>query len=124
MKRESIRRSDEVPTPWKSAVQRAVREYPSASQNELLRDIYRRCPWFALKSELHDLVSEAPDAPAAPLAIYTVGYEGKSVDSFFNELLLSGVAAILDVRANPISRKYGFARKLMMAQPKRKHVKK
>lgn len=113
MKSESIRKSNELPTGWKSAVHRAVREYLSASQDDLLRDVYRRYPWFAFKSELDKLVSEVPAAPIAPLAIYTVGYEGKSVDSFFNGLLSSGVAAILDVRANPISRKFGFARKSM-----------
>jgi len=113
MKSESNSKSDELPSAWKSAVSRAVRQYLSASQDDLLRDVYSRFPWFALKSELDDLVSEVPDAPVAPLAIYTVGYEGKSVDSFFNGLLASGVAAILDVRANPISRKYGFARKSM-----------
>ena len=113
MKSESNSKSDELPSAWKSAVRRTVREYLSVSQNDLLRDVYSRYPWFALKSELDELVSEVPDAPTAPLAIYTAGYEGKSVDSFFNGLLASGVAAILDVRANPISRKYGFARKSM-----------
>jgi uncharacterized protein (DUF488 family) len=32
------------------------------------------------------------------------------VDEFFNGLLFSGMAGILDVRANPVSRKYGFAK--------------
>ena len=45
------------------------------------------------------------------MRIYTVGYEGRSVDRFFDHLLRSGMEAILDVRANPISRKYGFAKR-------------
>lgn len=113
MKSQSNIKSEELPSAWKAAVHKAVRQYLSASQNELLRDVYSRYPWFTLKSELDDLISEVPAAPVAPLAIYTVGYEGKSVDSFFNGLLASGISAILDVRANPISRKYGFARKSM-----------
>ena len=113
MTSEARERSEELPSKWRRAVKRTVAEYLVASQDELLRDVYARYPWFALKSELDALVSERPESPTAPLAVYTVGYEGKSVDVFFNGLLESGVEAILDVRANPISRKYGFARKSM-----------
>ncbi|HUQ72751.1 MAG TPA: DUF488 domain-containing protein [Planctomycetaceae bacterium] len=42
-----------------------------------------------------------------------MGYEGKSIDGFFNGLLESRIAAIVDVRANPVSRKYGFAKRSM-----------
>ncbi|MDE2956662.1 MAG: DUF488 domain-containing protein [Bacteroidota bacterium] len=41
-------------------------------------------------------------------AVYTAGYEGRSVDAFLNNLLAHGIAELIDVRANPISRKYGF----------------
>jgi len=44
-------------------------------------------------------------------AVYTVGYEGKSVDAFFNHLLKNGIHVIIDVRANPVSRRYGFSKK-------------
>ncbi len=113
MKSEARERTAELPSAWRRAVKRTVAEYLAASQDELLRDVYARYPWFALKSELDALVADRPQSPAVPLAIYTVGYEGKSVDTFFNGLLENGIEAILDVRANPISRKYGFARKSM-----------
>lgn len=45
--------------------------------------------------------------------IYTVGYEGESVDHFFQKLLNSGIEMVIDVRSNPISRKYGFSKKAM-----------
>ena len=43
-------------------------------------------------------------------AVYTTGYEGRSVDAFFNDLLKWGIHVLVDVRANPVSRKYGFSR--------------
>jgi len=46
-------------------------------------------------------------------SIFTVGYEGESVDHFFNKILSSGIKAIIDIRNNPISRKYGFSKKIM-----------
>jgi uncharacterized protein (DUF488 family) len=44
----------------------------------------------------------------ADLAIYTAGYEGKTVDEFLNLLMRSGIRRLIDVRYNPISRRYGF----------------
>ncbi len=52
-----------------------------------------------------EAAEEKPD-----LAVFTVGYEGKSVDGFFNGLLRSGIERLADVRANALSRKFGFSR--------------
>lgn len=41
--------------------------------------------------------------------MYTIGYEGISIDAFFNYLLKRGISMIVDIRANPVSRKYGFS---------------
>ena len=45
--------------------------------------------------------------------ILTVGYEGKSIDGLLNLLFTHGVATVIDVRNNPISRKYGFSRRTL-----------
>ena len=42
-------------------------------------------------------------------AVCTIGYEGRSVDTFFNDLLKRGIEVVVDVGANPVSRKYGFS---------------
>ncbi len=44
-------------------------------------------------------------------AVYTAGYEGKSVDAFFDPLLKEGIRCIVDVRADPVSRRYGFSKR-------------
>jgi len=96
------------------AVCSVVAEYGRTKRPTLLRDVYRRYPWYAINSELAAYVpSDVPKRPRRAVAAYTVGYEGKSVDEFFNGLLASGIAGILDVRANPVSRKYGFAKRSM-----------
>jgi uncharacterized protein (DUF488 family) len=101
-----------LPENARDAVRSVLARYGKTLQSDLVGDIYARYPWYAGKSELKDLVPlDIPKAPTADLAVYTVGYEGKSVDSFFNGLLRRGVHAILDVRANPVSRKYGFAKR-------------
>jgi len=86
-------------------------KYGSSSARSLMKDVYARYSWFAINSELTDLIpADAPKAKTAPLAVYTMGYEERSVDGFFNSLLEAGVRSIIDTRANPVSRKYGFAR--------------
>jgi uncharacterized protein (DUF488 family) len=76
-----------------------------------MKDVYNRYSWFSINSELTDLVpADAPKTKIAPVAIYTMGYEERSVDAFFNRLLEIGIRNIIDTRANPVSRKYGFAR--------------
>ncbi len=96
------------------AVATVVKEYGSKRRTSLLRSVYSRYPWYASKSELVQYVPrDVPEPPKRERAAYTIGYEGKSVDGFFNGLLASGLEGILDVRANPVSRKYGFAKRSM-----------
>jgi uncharacterized protein (DUF488 family) len=96
------------------AVAYVVREYGGRKRASLLRSVYSRYPWYASRSELAEYVpKQVPAPPKREAAAYTVGYEGKAVDEFFNGLLASGIEGILDVRANPVSRKYGFAKRSM-----------
>jgi uncharacterized protein (DUF488 family) len=43
--------------------------------------------------------------------IFTFGYEGLSLDTFIGRLKVAGVRTVLDVRANPVSRKPGFSKR-------------
>jgi len=42
--------------------------------------------------------------------VYTIGYEGKTVEEFINILREHGIDAIVDVRDLPLSRKKGFSK--------------
>jgi len=42
--------------------------------------------------------------------VYTIGYEGKNIDEFIDELLENGVERLVDVRELPLSRKNGFSK--------------
>jgi uncharacterized protein (DUF488 family) len=42
--------------------------------------------------------------------LLTIGYEGKSLENYLNLLLRASVTVLCDVRRNPLSRKYGFAK--------------
>lgn len=105
------RESSQVDKDTSHAVLTIISKYGKTPLKGLLKDVYARYPWYASKSELKDIVpADAPKPKIAPIAIYTMGYEERSVDGFLNKLLQVGIWRIIDVRANPVSRKYGFAR--------------
>lgn len=93
------------------AVLTIVSKYGKIGLQPLLKDVYARYPWYARNSELKELVPCGAKEPKnAPVAVYTIGYEGRSVDGFLDKLLHSGIRRIVDVRANPVSMKFGFAK--------------
>lgn len=105
-------KTEELPASVNEAVASVVARYGRLSQRALVRDVYARYPWYATNSELPEGRSDSTICPKkVPPAVYTAGYEGKSIDAFFNELLRKGIEVVVDVRANPVSRKYGFSRK-------------
>ena len=53
---------------------------------------------------------EERQAYNADLRLYTIGYEGQSIESYLNRLLSHDVAVLCDVRKNPMSRKFGFSK--------------
>jgi len=96
------------------SVSEAIRSvYSSMGQlttDDLLRHVYLTYPWFASMSELKHLVpSGLPKREPAKAAVYTAGYQQKTVDGFLSGLLRQGISCIIDVRSNPVSRNYGFA---------------
>jgi uncharacterized protein (DUF488 family) len=49
------------------------------------------------------------------MTIYTIGYEGTTVDSFLAALTAAGVRRVIDVRALPLSRRPGFSKSSLAA---------
>jgi len=97
-----------------------VRRYRGLRGEALVAETYRRFPYFATRSEIAERVLRGDDtalrkietARAAPktAGIATIGYEGRTLEGYLNELLRAGVTLLCDVRRNPISRKYGFSK--------------
>lgn len=86
----------------------------------LVAETYRRFPYFAIRSEIAERVLQGDEAAlrriddarptAQDSALFTIGYEGRSLEAYLNLLLRSAVTVLCDVRRNPISRKYGFSK--------------
>lgn len=104
----AYRMASDLPPPLRSDVSFVMDEYGGQSGDQLLNSVYRRYPWFTVNSKNPRRRSQA--RPVADPAVYTMGYEGLSVEKLLNELMSSGVQRLVDVRANPVSRRYGFHR--------------
>jgi len=89
----------------------AHREMPTAG---LVEKVLSEFPAYAVRVRGEGVSGQ--DMVVRPIAknkVYTFGYEGRSVDSFFARLLRVGVRRIADVRKNAVSRVFGFARSSM-----------
>ena len=86
----------------------------------LVAESYRRHPYFAIRSEMAERVLAGDDAALSSIAearptghkpgVVTIGYQGRTLEGFLNQLLQSGVSVLCDVRRNAFSHKYGFSK--------------
>ncbi len=101
---EGGRATAAVPKDVRNDVHQIARRYSSGTVESLVRDVYDRFPWYTVNSVRDPRARRPKTAPA----IYTVGYESLSVDAFLDGLLRRGIEQVVDVRHNPVSRRYGF----------------
>lgn len=96
-------------------------KYSPLNGDALVRDVYRRYPYYAIKSEIasrimdnteRDKITAAKPIMTKP-CFFTIGYEGSSFEGYLNRLIKHNVKTLVDVRRNPLSRKYGFSQKTL-----------
>ena len=76
------------------------------SVEAVVERVYSDYPWFTINAKTLD--NRREKRPKGKCAVYTAGYEGLQIDGFLNILLEAGIEQVIDVRHNPISRRYGF----------------
>lgn len=91
------------------AISYIIQKYRNLQQNQLVEYVYTTYPWYTINSKTPKIKISSDMSKSFP-AIYTIGYEGLSVEAFFNILLQNGIRTVIDVRNTPLSRKYGFSK--------------
>ena len=102
----------------KKTLQRIKLRYTKYTTTGLLQEVYRNYPYFAINSEVaKEVLNEKEQVIVKKMrpvnnktALYTIGYEGKSIESYLNQLIKHDVKVLFDVRKNALSRKYGFSK--------------
>jgi len=56
------------------------------------------------------LEAKEEEHQAKSSCLFTLGYEGLSIDAYLKLLIASDIAVLVDVRRNPLSRKFGFSK--------------
>jgi len=97
-------------------------QYHKMDGHDLMRYTYVHFPYYAInssvakdlltKNQIEKIVSERPHVEG--YILYTIGYEGISLESYLNKLIKSDIRVLVDVRNNPISQKFGFSKPLLM----------
>ncbi len=100
-----------------SALERIHSTYGKMSVTKIKDYVYARYPYFAIHNENNPEAYLPHDPANSPLLqearIFTLGYEGRSLDGFLNTLIANNVKALVDIRNNPVSMKYGFSGRLL-----------
>lgn len=92
--------------------------YGKLTANALMKHTYINFPYWATKSikaesiltsdEFEKVNKSKPKSNKTVL--FTIGYEGISLEEYLNRLLKNDVKILIDVRNNPLSMKYGFSK--------------
>ena len=99
-------------------ISEVLAQYGALKGKELIREVYRAHPYYAINSEILSEVlrpSEVEDVEAArPAAtdasLFTIGYEGILLEAYLRRLDANRVKVLCDVRRNPVSMKFGFSK--------------
>jgi uncharacterized protein (DUF488 family) len=87
--------------------------------NSLVKKTYRENPQFTVRSEILEKLFDPEEIKQlqntwntdnAPI-VFTLGYEGLTIDAFLYKLIANNIMTVVDVRNNPQSMKYGFSKK-------------
>ena len=92
--------------------------YSNKTSDELIRLTYLKFPQFAINSivaksllteEEFNKVCEARPVSNKTI-LFTIGYEGVSLEEYINKLIANDVRVLCDVRKNSYSMKFGFSK--------------
>jgi len=93
-------------------------KFASYNSNELIKYTYVNYPFYATKSTIaRDRLSDEEYEKvlqviptSEEVVLYTIGYEGISLEEYLQKLLKNDIKVLLDVRNFPRSMKYGFSK--------------
>lgn len=102
-------------------IKEVISDYGNMNSNALIKHTYLNFPFYAIRStiakdvmkgKLWDRVeSQIPTEEETTL--FTIGYEGISLEKYLQKLIRNNVKLLVDVRKNPLSMKFGFSKNLL-----------
>jgi uncharacterized protein (DUF488 family) len=98
-----------------------VKLYGNMNNNSLIKHTYINFPYYALKSTIADTILNEEQLSKVKQSVklnthtilFTIGYEGISLEHYLNKLVQNDIKLLVDVRRNPLSMKFGFSKSLL-----------
>jgi uncharacterized protein (DUF488 family) len=92
--------------------------YGSMDSNALMKHTYKNFPYWAINSVKAESILNKQELAAVQkqrlpndtTILFTIGYEGGSLENYLNRLIKNDVKVLVDVRNNPLSMKFGFSK--------------
>ncbi len=92
--------------------------YQKMDGNGLMKHTYRNFPYFAINSvTAKQLLSkeefkkvQTSRVTSDKIIMFTIGYQGVSLEAYLNKLVKNDIRVLIDVRNNPLSQKFGFSK--------------
>ncbi|MFN8135646.1 MAG: DUF488 domain-containing protein [Bacteroidales bacterium] len=96
--------------------------YGTMNTEALMKHTYMNYPYWATHSiKAKELLTSAEYARVAEsipdsdkTVLFTIGYQGISLEEYLNRLLRNNIKVLVDVRNNPLSMKYGFSKSQLL----------
>lgn len=103
---------------------RLYRDFKNIKNDELIKYVYLHFPYYTLNSSIKERILNKQESEYVDNIIkadfmhindneetlFTIGYEGISLEEYINRLIQNNIKVLVDVRRNPLSRKYGFSK--------------
>lgn len=108
----------ELNTKDKAALRFMMTQYGNFDCEQLIEHTYKNYPFFAINSTIADKILTVDELKKVekqkPLkketVLFTIGYEGISLEQYINKLIVNDIKVLCDVRKNPFSMKFGFSK--------------
>jgi hypothetical protein len=106
----------------KAALRNIKNQFGKFTHDELIALTYRQFPFFAINSSIAENILTDEEIHKVKkqklfqesIILFTIGYEGISLEQYINKLIVNDIKVLCDVRKNPFSMKYGFSKKQLM----------
>lgn len=102
----------------RNILQKIIFEFANKDSTELMKYTYLNFHYYAINSKIaSEILSkteyekvESAKPQNTKTTLFTIGYEGISLEEYLNRLIKNDVKVLVDVRSNPVSMKFGFSK--------------
>jgi len=95
-------------------------QLPKVRGNRLVKLVYEQYPYYAINSRTAASIMDTTGIAKIKAIkehlkqteriLFTIGYEGITIEHYLNNLIKNNIQVLCDVRNNPLSRKFGFSK--------------